>query len=91
MATKKQLIYIITEFLKGHPEKELYTPRQTNKLRNGRWGMHCYCLCYREGKVCCRPWAGADIYWDARLERLNKDDLSDLVGRCFMLTNPKNQ
>lgn len=88
--TKKQLISIITNILKEHPEKEVYVPRLQNRLRNGRWGFHAYALCYSTGEVMCRPWAGADVYfgWSARLERLNKDELQDIVGRCMMLTNP---
>ena len=86
--TKKQLISIITNILKEHPGKEVYIPRLQNKLRNGRWGLHAYSLCYNSDKVMCRPWAGAEVYWDARLERLCKNDLQDITGRCMMLTHP---
>ena len=86
--TKKQFISIITDFLKEHPEKEVYVPSLQNRLRNGRWGFHAYALCWSSGEVMCRPWAGANIYWSARLERLNKNELRDIVGRCFMRTNP---
>ena len=88
--TKKQLISIITNILKEHPEKEVYVPRLQNRLRNGRWGMQAYALAYNHewGEVVCRPWAGAEANWSARLERLNKYELQDIVGRCFMLTHP---
>lgn len=85
--TKKQLIGIIFNILKEHPEKEVYIPRLQNRLRNGRWGFHAYSLCYISGEVMCRPWAGAEVYWSAKLERLNKNELQDIVGRCFMLTH----
>lgn len=88
MTTKKELVTIITNILKEHPEKEVVVTRYQNKLRNGRWGLHCYSLCYRYDKVMCRPWSGADCYWDARLdERLLKNDLLDITGRCMMLTH----
>ena len=86
--TKKQLISIITNILTTNPEKEVCVVKYQYKLRNGRWGFHAYTLCYNSEQVMCRPWAGAGIYWNARLERLNKDELQDIVGRCMMLTNP---
>lgn len=88
--TKKQLIGIITDCLKEHPEKELIITRYQNRLRNGRWGYHAYSLAYNceWGEVVCRPWAGAETNWSARLERLGKGELQDIVGRCMMLTNP---
>ena len=73
--TKKELIEKITETLKNNPEIEVYVPLLQNKLRNGRWGLHAYALCYNSGEVMCRPWAGADCYWRARLERLTKTEL----------------
>ncbi len=84
MTTKAQLIGIITNFLREHPEKELYVPRQGNALRNGRFGYVAYALCYRDNEVFCRPWAGANIYWRTRFDKLKKADLQDIVGRCFI-------
>lgn len=91
--TKKDLIGMITNFLREHPEKEIYVPRQSVELKNGRFGMKAYCICYQEGDayndVFCRPWAGANCYWKARLDKLQKKDLQDIWGRCIMSTNPK--
>ena len=89
--TKKQFIEMITDFLKEHPEKEINVVRYENKLRNGRWGLHAYSICYRFDNVMCRPWSGADKYWNARLERLERDDLEIVLGKCFASTNPKAQ
>lgn len=87
MATKKELVGMITNFLKEHPEKEIYVPRQSVELKNGRFGYKAYAITYQSGgaydDVFCRPWAGANIYWRARLERLRKDDLMDIWGRCL--------
>ena len=74
--TKKELIEKITETLKNNPEIEVYVPSLQNKLRNGRWGFHAYALCYNSGEVMCRPWAGANCYWRAHLDRLTKNELS---------------
>ena len=89
--TKKQLIDLITDFLKEHPEKEINVVKYENKLRNGRWGYHAYSICYRFDNVMCRPWSGACNYWNARLERLKLSELQDIVGKCFASTNPKAQ
>lgn len=87
MATKKELIGMITDFLKAHPEKEVFIPHQSYELRNGRFGMRAYSICYQKGEaynnVYCRPWAGANCYWLARLEKLRKDSLLDIYGRCL--------
>jgi hypothetical protein len=86
--TKKELITLISDFLMLNPEREIYVPKYQNKLRNGRGGLHAYAICYRCDMVMCRPWAGADYYWDARLERLKKDELLDIAGKCLMSTHP---
>lgn len=89
--TKKQFIGMITDFLKEHPEKEINIVRYEDKLRNGRRGLHAYSICYRFGDVKCRPWSGASMYWNARLERLKRDELEVIVGKCFASTNPNAQ
>ncbi len=86
--TKKQMIEVISTILKDHPEKEICVAKYQNKLRNGRWGLHAYAICYESGSVMCRPWSGANCYWNARLERLTKEELEDIVGKTVMSTHP---
>lgn len=91
--TKKQLIGIIFDILKGNPEKEVCVARYQNKLRNGRWGYHAYSLCAMNNVVdgwvlYVRPWSGAKMCWRANLERLKLAELQDIVGKCMMLTHP---
>ena len=93
MATKKELISIITGILRENPGREVVITKYQGRLRNGRGGMHAYSLCYRPegacgGGVFARPWAGADICWEARLPKLLKAELLDIAGRCMMLTHP---
>ena len=84
--TKTQLIETITTLLKNNPDKEVYVPSLQNRLRNGRWGFHAYALCYSTGEVMCRPWAGANVYWSARLERLTFAELLDIMNKCMDAT-----
>ena len=90
--TKKELITLISDFLMLHPEKEICVVKYQNKLRNGRWGLHAYSICYKDmapaATIYCRPWAGANCYWRAGLERLKKDELLDIWGKCLMSTHP---
>ena len=86
--TKKQLIGIIFNILKEHPEKEVCVVKYQNELRNGRWGLHAYSICYRNETIYARPWSGAEVYWNARIERLKLAELQDIVGKCMMLTHP---
>lgn len=82
--TKKELITLISDFLMLNPEKEICVVKYQNKLRNGRWGMHAFTITYNCDMVMCRPWAGADCYWKAELERLKKDELLDIARKCIM-------
>ena len=84
--TKKEAIETIEMILSEHPEKEVCVAKYQNELRNGRWGMHAYTLCWRYDKLVCRPWSGANCYWGARLERLKKDNVLDILGRCITAT-----
>lgn len=84
--TKTQLIETITTLLKNNPDKEVCVVKYQNKLRNGRWGMHAYTLCYDSEKVMCRPWAGANMYWKANLERLTFAELLDIMNKCMDAT-----
>ena len=79
--TKKQIIDGITNTLKNNPGSEVCISKYQNKLRNGRWGLHAYALCYNSGEVMCRPWAGANVYWRADLTRLTRDELEEISGR----------
>lgn len=93
--TKKELISIITGILNANEEKEVCVVKYEKKLRNGRYGLRAYALCWRdmfhngEGKVYARPWSGATLYWEAPLDRLKLAELQDIVGKCMMLNNPK--
>ena len=81
--TKKELISTITNFLKKHKDMEVIV-KDFSALRNGRWGMHPYCICYQDAynAVFVRPWSGANVYWRARLEKLTKSELLGIVARC---------
>lgn len=84
--TKKELIGIIFNILTANPEKEVCVVKYQDKLRNRRWGMHAYSLCAMKDAVegwilYIRPWAGANMCWRAKLERLKISELSDIVGR----------
>lgn len=84
--TKKEIITRITEILTSQ-KKEVCISRLQNKLRNTRWGMHAYTLCAMEDCVegwllYLRPWAGANMCWRARLERLNKSELTYVLEQC---------
>ena len=80
--TKKEIINNIFHRLSANPACEVYIPSLQNKLRNGRWGMHAYCLCVSSGEIMCRPWAGANCYWRADLDRLTKDELLGILEKC---------
>ena len=86
--TKKDLIALITDFLRDHPEKQIVI-KHISELRNGRWGFKPYCITFQNDGVYAKPWDGSIIYWRARLERLKKSQLQDIFGRCIMSTNPK--
>lgn len=92
--TKKQLISIIFNTLKEHPEKEVVITKYQNKLKNGRWGYHAYSLCAMENivdgwQLYVLPWAGAKMCWRPNLNKLKLTELQDIVGRCISLTDPK--
>lgn len=80
--TKREIITAIFHRLSANPGYEVYTPSLQNKLRNGRWGMHAYCITLDNGSIVCRPWAGAEYNWLARLDRLTKDELLEVLKRC---------
>jgi hypothetical protein len=80
--TKKEIINKIFQRLSANAGYEVYVPELQNKLRNGRWGLHAYCLCVSFGEIMCRPWAGADCYWSADLARLTKDELLGILEKC---------
>lgn len=67
-----------------HPEREICVAKYQNKLRNGRWGMHAFTIAYNCDMVMCRPWAGADCYWRAGLERLKKTELLEILNRSII-------
>ena len=80
--TKREIITAIFQRLSANAGYEIYVPFLQNKLRNGRWGMHAYCITIDDGFIVCRPWAGAEYNWLARLDRLTKDELLDVLKRC---------
>lgn len=80
--TKREIINKIFQRLSANPGYEVYTPSLQNKLRAGRWGMHAYCLTLENGSIVCRPWAGAELNWPARLDRLTKDELLEVLRKC---------
>ena len=91
--TKKALMGIILNILTTNPGKEVCIVKYQNQLRDGRWGLHAYSLCAMKDIVdgwmlYVRPWAGANLCWRARLERLKVAELQDIVGKCMMLTHP---
>ena len=80
--TKKEIINKIFHRLSANAGYEVYVPQLQNKLRNGRWGMHAYCVTLDDGFIVCRPWAGAEYNWLARLDRLTKDELLSVLEKC---------
>ena len=80
--TKKEIIAEIYHRLSANPGYEVYIPSLQNKLRNGRWGMHAYCLTLDNGSIVCRPWSGSRFCWLARLDRLTKDELEYVLKKC---------
>lgn len=80
--TKKEIINKIFHRLSANAGYEVYVPGLQNKLRNGRWGLHAYCITINDGSIMCRPWAGANVYWLARLDRLTKDELLEVLEKC---------
>lgn len=80
--TKKDIINKIFHRLSANAGYEVYVPSLQNKLRNGRWGMHAYCITLDNGYIVCRPWAGAEYNWLARLDRLTKDELLEVLEKC---------
>jgi hypothetical protein len=86
--TKKDLIGIISNILKEHPEKEVVVKGYQYKLRNGRYGLKAYSLCYHSEGIFARPWSNANVYWQVDLTKLLKTELQDITGRCMMITHP---
>lgn len=80
--TKKEIINTIFHRLSANAGYEIYVPSLQSKLRNGRWGMHAYCITLDNGCIVCRPWAGAEYNWLARLGRLTKDELLYVLAKC---------
>lgn len=80
--TKKEIINKIFQSLSANPGYEVYVPYLQNKLRNGRWGLHAYSITINNGNIMCRPWAGANVYWRARLDRLTKVQLEYILNKC---------
>lgn len=80
--TKKEIITAIFHRLSANAGYEIYVPELQNKLRHGRWGMHAYCITLDNGFIVCRPWAGAECNWLARLDRLTKDELLGVLEKC---------
>lgn len=80
--TKKEIINKIFHRLSANAGYEIYVPSLQSKLRNGRWGMHAYCITLDNGYIVCRPWAGAEYNWLARLDRLTKDELEYVLAKC---------
>jgi hypothetical protein len=90
--TKKELIGIILNILSANPGKEVCVVKYQNKLRNGRWGFHAFTLCAMNTALYgwvlnIRPWAGAEMYWRANLERLKVAELQDILNKCMALTS----
>lgn len=80
--TKKEIINKIFNRLSANPGYEVCVLWLQNKLRNGRWGMRAYCIAIDNGNIVCRPWAGAECNWPARLDRLTKVQLEYVLGKC---------
>lgn len=80
--TKKEIINKIFHRLSANAGYEVYVPSLQNKLRNGRWGLHAYCITIDDGFIVCRPWAGAEESWLARLDRLTKFELEYILEKC---------
>ena len=80
--TKKEIINKIFQRLSANAGYEVYVPFLERRLRNGRWGMLAYCITIDDGFIVCRPWAGAEENWLARLDRLTKFELEYILKKC---------
>ena len=78
---KSDIIKEITNILYNNKDKEVKVA-EFGKLRNGRWGLHAYCLCYNFMGIYARPWSGADTYWSVDLTKLKKDELLTILSRA---------
>jgi hypothetical protein len=86
--TKKEIINKIFQRLSANAGYEVYVPFLERRLRNGRWGLYAiwglraYCITIDDGCIVCRPWAGAECNWPARLDRLTKFELEYILKKC---------
>ena len=87
--TKKQVIYVITNILKEHPEKRVVV-KHILKLRNGRFGLKPYVIFYDTDNLYISAWddTKCNVRWVARLDKLTMAELRDIEGRCMMATHP---
>ncbi len=83
---KADYITMIEDYLFVHPEKTIVI-KHIPKFKNGRWGLHGYCITYDKvvGDVVVEPWAGANVCWKANFKKLTKKELMDIWGRILYI------
>lgn len=79
--TKQAMINEITKTLKEHPDKEVVVSKYN--IRNGRWGLHGYCISWMYDKIMAKPWAGANVSWAVDLSKLNKEQIGELMEKAW--------
>ena len=79
--TKKEIVSEIEKTFREHPSMEVVVSDMG--LRNTRWGLHGYCLCWQYDRIMVRPWSGANTYWATDLTKRKKSELADLMERTW--------
>ena len=79
--TKKQMIEEIEKAFRENPNMEVIV--KDFPIRNTRWGLHGYCLCWHFDRIMVRPWSGANTYWCTDLMQLRKWQISCILLRCY--------
>lgn len=79
--TKTELITNIADLLRD-TGKEVVV-KDFSILRNGRWGLHAYCLKYQHGMVTVLPFSGSIASWLADLRKLTVTQLQTIRERIL--------
>lgn len=79
--TKTEIITDITSLLRTHGGEVVV--KDFSALRNGRWGMHAYCIKYQYGTVTVLPFSGSNASWLADLRKLTVTQLLVIKNRIL--------
>ena len=79
--TKKEIIAEIEKTFREHPTIEVVV--KDMGLRNKRWGLHGYCLCWACNTIMVRPYSTSVTYWYTDLMKLKKAQLATIMERTW--------